>query len=118
MITLSNLLNFKVFKNNKLIIDKNNIAYSKKFDKILFESDNNKYQLEINNSYYLTKENSESLINIIFKDKPKCSIYLKEYNLSLAVIVEDYKVLKEDNKYTFIYQLETDDEQTTIEIEL
>lgn len=116
---MTNLLNLKMFKNNNQIIDKNNVAYSKKFDKILFESDDNKYELECkSNDYILTKENDESIINIIFKDNPKCSIYLKEYNLNLDVIVEYYKVLTNDNKYTFIYQLETDDEATTIEIEL
>ena len=114
MIIIDNKLDFKLYKNNNLKINKNSIAYSKKNDRILFELDNDVFKILMNDeSFELEKENEENIFKLSNDD---ASIYLKEHDLLLPVIVEDFYINKDDNKYIINYQLETDDEQTTIEI--
>lgn len=114
MVIIDNKLDFKLYKNNNLKIDKNSIDYSKKNDRILFEFDDDNFNILINdNLFELEKENNDNIFKL---SNTKSSIYLKEHDLLLPVIVEDFSINKEDNKYIIKYQLETDDEQTTIEI--
>ena len=80
----------------------------------MFELDNNKYTILIKNNII---EFERDGIDHIFKlNNNESSIYLKEYDLLLPIIVEDFNLKIDDNKYTINYQIETDDEQTTIVI--
>lgn len=114
MIIIDKTLDFKLLKNNNLIIDKNTIAYSKKNDRILFELDDNTFSILIDeNQFELEKENDDSIFKI---GNNNASIYLKEKDLLFPINIEDYKLNIIDNKYVIKYQLESDDEHTTIEI--
>lgn len=114
MIIIDNKLDFKLYKNNNLKINKNSIAYSKKNDKILFELDNEVFKIMIGKDQFeLEKENNDNIFKLANNE---ASIYLKHDDLLLPVIVEDFNLKKENNYYIINYQLETDDEQTTIEI--
>lgn len=114
MIHISKTLKFKLFKSNSLKIDKNSIAYSKKNDRILFELDNDVFKILIDKEQFkLEKENKDNIFKL---SNNEASIYLKEHDLLLPLIVEDFNIDYDNNKYIINYQLETDDEQTTIEI--
>ena len=114
MVSINKKLDFKLLKNNDLKINKNSIAYSKKNDRILFELDDDIFKILFDeDKFELEKENSENIFKI---NNNEASIYLKEHNLLLPVVVEDFNYDNKGNIYTINYQLETDDEQTTIEI--
>ena len=114
MIIIDNTLEFKLYKNNNLKINKNSIAYSKKNDKILFELDSENYSIFLSkDKFNIIKEDS---ISIFRKSNDNASIYLKEYDLQLDLIIEEMFFSNEDSKCIIKYQLDTDDEQTTIEI--
>ena len=107
----------KLYKNNNLIIDKNNIAYSNNFDKILFEIDEDSYYITNNdNLFILNKDTNDYIFNLEISNDNKCDITLKKENAIFPIMVEEAMINKEDNKITIYYQLETDDESTTIEI--
>ena len=117
VIHIKNKLNMKLYKNNNLIIDKNNIAYSNNFDKILFEIDEDSYYITNNdNLFILNKETNDYVFNLEISNDNKCDITLKKENAIFPIMVEEAMINKEDNKITIYYQLETDDESTTIEI--
>lgn len=114
MIIIRNTLNFKLLKNNIINIEKNNVAYLKKVDKILFEMDESKYELSIsNNNMYFIKESTDSIIKI---SNNSSIIYLKEHNVTFDINVEYLKYKIIDNKYIIEYKLESDAENTKIEI--
>ena len=107
-------VDFKLYKNNNLIINENGIAYSKKDDRILFELGEDHFNILIDNvDFELSKENSE---NIFVVKNNESTLYFKEKDLMIPIIVESFEYYRENNKYIIKYQLETDDEQTTIEI--
>ena len=114
MVYINNKLDFKLLKNDNLKIDKNSIDYSKKNDRILFELDNDVFKIYIDdNQFELEKENDDNIFKL---SNNTASIYLKEHDLLLPVFVENFNIKSDGNKYIINYQLETDDEQTTIEI--
>ena len=107
-------VDFRLYKNGNIVINENNLAYSKKDDRILFELGDDYFSILIDNdNFELSKENSE---NIFVVKNNESSLYLKENDLMIPIMVELFEYYKESNKYTIKYQLETDDEQTTIEI--
>ena len=116
-----NKLNMKLFKHEELVLNKNNIDYSKEFDKILFEIDEEKYSLNNNNNnneIIFTKENEDYLFLLELKDNNFCSITLKKENATLPINVEDAYIEKKDNIIIIKYQLESDDKTTTIELNI
>jgi len=114
VVLIDNKLDFKLFKNNNLKINKNGIAYSKKNDRILFELDNNVFKLLMQDGHFeLEKESNDNIFKL---NQEKATIYLKEHDLLLPIIVEGFSISNNNNKYIITYQLETDDEHTTIEI--
>ena len=114
MVYIGKKLDFKLYKNDNLKINKNFIDYSKKNDRIIFELDNDVLKFLINNNQFeFEKENDDNIFKV---SNNNASLYLKENDLLLPITVEDYYISIEDNKYIIKYQLETDDEQTTIEI--
>ena len=114
MVIIGSKLDFKLYKNNIIKIEKNSIDYSKKNDKILFELDEDTFEIKIEDyQFEFQKENKDNIFKV---SNDKASIYLKEHDLLLPITVEDFYIHKDENKYIIKYQLETDDEQTTIEI--
>ena len=119
VISIKNTLNIRLYKDNKLKINQNNIAYSKNFDKILFVVEKENYSIILKNNYFLLqKENNETLFNLLLNDKPKCTLILKEYNQELPINIEKHSIKQDNNKYTINYKLESDEEITTIEIDI
>ena len=116
VIHIKNKLDMKLYKNNILVLDKNNIDYSNKFDKILFEIDNDSYYL-INNEkeVVFSRETKDYLFELNIGKDNTCNLTLKSENAIFPIKVEDATINKENNKVLINYQLETDDEVTTIE---
>lgn len=110
-----NLLNINLKNGNILQINKNNIAYSSNFDKILFELDNASYEIKLANDFYLKKEDAEAIF-ILTKDK--ASYYLKEVakELNIKVLFSSYQT--KNNKHIITYQLESLEDINTLEIEM
>ena len=116
VIHIKNKLDMKLYKNNNLVLDKNNVEYFNKFDKILFEIDNDSYYL-INNEkeFTFSRETNDYIFELIIGNDNKCNLTLKSEDAIFPINVEDATINKEDNKVIINYQLETDDEITTIE---
>ena len=110
-----NLLNINLKNGNISQINKNNIAYSSNFDKILFELDNASYEIKLANDFYLKKEDAEAIF-ILTKDK--ASYYLKEVakELNIKVLFSSYQT--KNNKHIITYQLESLEDINTLEIEM
>lgn len=109
----------KLYKNNNLILNKNNIDYSNKFDKIVFEIDKYSHYLIINNKgIVFSRETEDYLFYLEIKDDNKCNITLKKEQVTFPINVEEAKINRQDNKIIINYQLESDDELTTIEFNL
>ena len=107
-------LDFILYKNNNIKINKNSIAYSKKNDRILFELDDDCFEFLLNDKKLeMKKENIDNIFKICNNE---ASLYLKKENLLLPVKVEDYNINYYEDEFIINYQLETDDEQTTIKI--
>ena len=116
VVHIKNKLNMKLYKNNNLVLDKNNIDYLNKFDKILFEIDNYPHYL-INNEDKIVfqRETEDYLFYLELTNDNKCHITLKKEQLTFPINVEDASINKDNNKLIINYQLESDDEITTIE---
>ena len=103
-----------MLKNNKESILKNNVAYSKNFDKILFEIEESKYSLAITDLIEFIKEDKETLF---YLSNNKCYLKLKNENISFDIQIEKIAIIKDNNKCILKYKLESDEEETTLEIE-
>jgi len=119
MVFIASILHLKLYKNNNLILEQKNIAYSKNNDKILFNLDGVDNKLEIKDDYLLfEREDATSYFNInLTSAKNTCQCMLKELDTLVDIIVDDGEFHFQDNILVINYQIETDDEFTTIEIE-
>lgn len=103
-----------MYKNNVLKINKNDIAYSKKSDRILFELDKDLFTIFIKkDEFKIIKENSDSIFSI---NNKKSSLYLKSQDILLPIKIIFCNIITNIDQYTINYQIETDDEPTCIEI--
>lgn len=113
-------LTLKLYKNNNLVIDKQDITYNMIENKITFTIDNT------DNTIYLLKEElilerstEEYHFSLnINSQQNSCQYYLKELDSTFDILVEDATYSKKDNLIDIYYQIETDDETTHIEITL
>ena len=118
MITIKNLLDFTLYKQDNVQLLKNSVAYFKKIDKILFEVDNSTFELIVDNKdVYLKKETSEYIF-ILDSKKEHALLTLKQENISFDILIEYINIDIKDNIYTIEYKLESDEEKTRIEIKL
>ena len=115
MIFINNLLDFTLYKQDNIQILKNSIAYFKKIDKILFEVDDSSFEIEVNNNIYLKKETSEYIF-IIDSNKKQALLTLKQENITFEIIIEYINIDITNEKYTIEYKLESDEQNTKIEI--
>lgn len=117
MIFISKTLDFKLYKNNNLKIFKNNIAYLKNFDKILFELDKNSYSIS-NKENIITfiKEDAESIFKLELGSIDNCSLLLKELKQEFPIKVEKKDYIIDEKKIKINYKIESDEEETTLEI--
>ena len=98
-------LNFKLIKDNKNIINENNINCIILNNKILFNIDGIKYTFDNN---IFIKETKEEIIKLDF-NKELCTIILKEYNnnFNINIIVTN---IDNNNKFLKIeYKIETEE---------
>ena len=103
-------INFKLIKDNKIIINENNINCIIQNNKILFTIDGIKYSY--NNNIFI-KETKEDIIKIDF-NKESCTITLKEYNNSLNLKINILNI-ENNNKFIKIeYKIETEENVNNI----
>ena len=97
----------------------NNVAYSKNFDKIVFELNSNVFNILLNEDFIdFQKEDESSIFYLSTKDNNVTSyVILKEVNARFDIDVEFYSIVYKNNKYILEYKLQTDDEKTRLEIE-
>lgn len=118
MINIISVLSFKLNKNNSNIIAKNNIAYSKIFDKILFEIDEFKYYLLINKQYIeFHRENNDYYFNLKIGKANTCELYLKKEKLSLPIDIEYISNERIKDGIIIKYRLATEDDINEVVIE-
>ena len=119
MILIKPSLNIRLLKSNNIQLEKNNVAYSDDFDKILFEIDKSSFSLSENdNNIIFHKEDQESSFDLCIGNQVDCQLLLKEYNqtFNIKVLKSSYK--KTNNMHIINYQLESDEEETTIEMDI
>ena len=114
MIIIEKYLNLKLLKNDNLNILQNNVAYSKKFDKILFEIEGSKYSFILNDNFEFIKEDADT---VFYLSNKECYVKLKKENISFDINIEKININKANNTHTINYKLESDEEETTLEIE-
>ena len=119
MISIEKTLKFRLFKDNNLKNEQNSVAYSKNFDKIMFELNSNVFNILLSADFVeLNKEDDSSIFYLSTKDNVITSyVLLKDLNARFDIDVEFYSIDYKDNKYILEYKLYTDDEKTRIEIE-
>ena len=118
MIFIKNLLDFTLYKQDNIELLKNSVAYFKKIDKILFEVDESNFELKLDESnIYLKKESSEYIF-ILDSNKEHALLTLKQENISFDILIEYINIEIEDNLYSIKYKLESDEDETKIEIKL
>ena len=105
-----NKINFKLIKDNKNIINENNINYIIHNNKILFNIDGIKYSYSNN---IFIKENKEEIIKLDFK-KELCTITLKEYNNSLNLNINLINIENNNNFIIIEYKIETEEKVNNI----
>ncbi len=116
MISIKNLLDFTLYKQDNVQLLKNSVAYFKKIDKILFEVDESAFELKVdNNDIYLKKETSEYIF-ILDSNQDNAILTLKQENISFDILIEYINIDIKDNMYTIEYKLESDEDSTKIEI--
>lgn len=111
-------LNINLLKNNNLVVSYQNINYQEEDKLISYEIDNVTNSIYIGSkSLVFTRENAEFLFELtIAKDNNKCKYLLKELDNYLDVEVDDANYEQTKDKLIINYQIETDDEFTTVEI--
>ncbi len=104
------LINFSLKKNNKFIINENNIKCINQENKIIFKINNDKY---IYNNKMLTKETTNEIIKLDFNNN-LCNIFLKEYNNNLVIKLELINIEKTNKFIEIKYKVETEIEDINI----
>ena len=98
-------INFKLIKDNKIIINENNINCIILNDKILFTIDGIKYTYENN---IFIKETKEEIIKLDFNNE-LCTITLKEYNNSLNIKIYKKNIENNNKNIKIKYKIETEE---------
>ena len=112
VIGIDKTLDFILIKNNLTTFNKKNVAYLRNIDKILFDVDNIKYSLSINNILF-TREKTDSIFKL---SQEYASIYLKEESVEFDLKIEYISIENKENEYIINYKLESDEENSTIKI--
>lgn len=99
------LINFKLEKNEEIIIDKTNIKCIEQFNKITFVIDGIKYSYDNN---IFIKETEEDIITLDLKNNT-CKITLKPQNISLNLNINVIENKKIDNIISIKYKIETEE---------
>ena len=105
-----NKLNFKLIKDNEIIIEENNINCIINENKTQFIIDGIKYTFENN---IFTRSTKDELIIFDF-EKELCKITLKEYNNSINLKLEEINIEKNNKIITIKYKIETEEEVNNI----
>ena len=116
MISIKNLLDFTLFKQDNIELLKNSVAYFKKIDKILFEVDESAFELKIDNKDLYFKKETTGYIFVLDSKLNHALLTLKQENISFDILVEYINIDIKDNIYTIEYKLESDEQKTKIEI--
>jgi len=103
-------INFKLSKNEKIVINKTNINAIMNNNKLSFIIDGIKYNYENN---ILTKESKQEIIKLDF-NKEICNIKLKQYNNSLNINLEVINIIKNDKITKVEYKIETEEDIVNI----
>ena len=98
-------INFKLIKDNKIIINEKNINCIILKDKILFTIDGIKYTYENN---IFIKETKEEIIKLDFNNE-LCTITLKEYNNSLNIKIYKKNIENNNKSIKIEYKIETEE---------
>ena len=103
-------INFKLEKNNEIIINERNINCIEKYNKVSFIIDGIKYCYDNN---IFTKETKEERISLDFI-KNNCQITLLPQNLYLNLNINVIETKKVDNIISIKYEIETEENTTNI----
>ena len=105
-----NIIKFNLKKNNKNIINEDNIKCIYQNNKLIFKIDNIKYKFYNN---ILIKESPDEIITLDFNER-KCKIHLLEINKDLFVNITYVNIKKYKNIIKIEYKIETDNNSLNI----
>ena len=108
-------LNLTLIKEEKIILQTQNIPYTKKDTTIFFEIEGMKHQIDLEKKW-LIRENEEFFF-FIDLEQEKCTYKLKKEEIELNIIVDDAFFHQMNNTLEINYAIETDDEKIKILIE-
>ncbi len=110
------MLNLKLIKGEKIVLEKENIDYEKEENNIIFHLEDMVHTLNLETKEF-TRENEEYSFFLDIENE-KCEITLKKEQYYLQVLVEYATLLKNKNVYELSYFIETDDCCTKFILEL
>jgi len=103
-------INFKLTKNNNVIINEKNLNSIDNNNKLSFVIEGIKYSYQNN---IFTKETKEDLIELDF-NKELCKITLKEYNNFINLKLDVINIIDNDKITKVEYKIETEEEVVNI----
>lgn len=115
---MSGKLNLKLYGNNTIIFNAENVNYIFDNSELNFSINKEKYNIKtsLNNNIFI-KENDESIFTLDISNK-ECNYLLKEINKSFDINVLDSLFIEENNLIKITYELESNEQKNIIEIEL
>lgn len=103
-------INFKLTKNNNVIINEKNLNSIDNNNKLSFVIEGIKYSYQNN---IFTKETKKDLIELDF-NKELCKITLKEYNNFINLKLDVINIIDNDKITKVEYKIETEEEVVNI----
>jgi len=116
---LDKRLSIKLYKNNDLYLNLDNVNYQKINEKYRFQIEDISHTLLINKQeLVLIRENVESRFELTIRNNGlhACKYLLKELDAYVDINVDSAEYSLESNHLELYYQLESDDKFTRIEI--
>lgn len=108
-------LNFKLYKEDNLVLEQKNISYEKEKDRIIFQIENMNHIIDLDQKT-LERFNDEFhfYLNVA---KEECTYELKSHQAVFDIIVEQAFFEVQENGLEILYVIETDDYKNRIFIE-
>jgi len=109
-------LNFKLYKEDKMVMNEKEIEYKKEGDTIIFSLEHMEHQINLLEKT-LERYNNEFHFYLNFLNE-SCTYELKSHQATFDIIVETAIFEVYENQIELTYAIETDDKKTKIIIEM
>lgn len=118
VVFLEVLVKMKLYKEDVLVFEKENLEGTLEDHHLIFQCDNATHTLTFSKEEStFTRETDEFLFKLVIKEEPICTYLLKETDTLLSIHVEKTSMEIQENACDFEYCIETDDECNGVVIE-